>query len=483
MGFSLIAATALLSITLLMICSIAIDKLEPTLQNIQTAQKTMLQRRVDQLNTDIKLLNVTKNWWNVSWDYRKLITINASQVQGDHVNFPVLISLASDSDLANDSKCQNDGDDIVFVLYSDNTVLNHEIEEFDGSTGKLNSWVNVTNLDGTSDTLVWMYYGNPTCSSQQNKEGTWDSNYVLVLHLNETTGTHYDSTSYSNDGTPAGNPDQNAIGIIDGADDFDGTNEGVDIPSTSGDELSNFSSLTLEAWIEPDQFKSDGTIVGKPHNVQFTNPYVAYYLTLGENDNLRIQVANGSTRYFADSTSNSFQTDTWYYCVGTWDGSNLQCYINGSANGSSASFSNSINQNDEPVPIAEYTRGPPGGYDFNGIIDEIRISNIDRSENWIQTCFNTMNDSSTFFSIDSEETKQDGQVSRLEILNQGNTAIIIEELSIIIDGVIYTVTSQNNYILPSATEICFTDQEVVEGDRLKLVTGNGIITYYVHIGE
>ena len=48
MGFSLIAATALLSITLLMICSIAIDKLEPTLQNIQTAQKTMLQRRVDQ---------------------------------------------------------------------------------------------------------------------------------------------------------------------------------------------------------------------------------------------------------------------------------------------------------------------------------------------------------------------------------------------------------------------------------------------------
>ena len=49
-------------------------------------------------------------WWNFEWLYRKEITINHSKVDADLTNFPVLISIVSDNDLANGSKCQNDGD-------------------------------------------------------------------------------------------------------------------------------------------------------------------------------------------------------------------------------------------------------------------------------------------------------------------------------------------------------------------------------------
>ena len=70
-----------------------------------------------------------ENWWDTDWSYRKLVTINASKVAVTQTNFPVLVYRASDSELADHA--QDDGDDICFILFSDNTTqLNHEIESF-----------------------------------------------------------------------------------------------------------------------------------------------------------------------------------------------------------------------------------------------------------------------------------------------------------------------------------------------------------------
>ena len=41
---------------------------------------------------------------------------------------------------------------------------------------------------------------------------------------------------------------------------------------------------------------------------------------------------------------------------------------------------------------------------FDGKIDEVRISQTDRSSSWIETSYNTMNGPSSFFSIGPEET-------------------------------------------------------------------------------
>jgi len=62
------------------------------------------------------------DWWNKSWEYRKLIEINSSLVDSDLTSFPVLISISSDVDLA--SHAQKDSDDIVFILYNDQSQDN-----------------------------------------------------------------------------------------------------------------------------------------------------------------------------------------------------------------------------------------------------------------------------------------------------------------------------------------------------------------------
>ncbi|MCX6665082.1 MAG: DUF2341 domain-containing protein, partial [Euryarchaeota archaeon] len=187
-------------------------------------------------------------WWDCNWSYNKKITIDHTKVQSDQDYFPVLIYESSDPDLV--AHAQSDGDDILFVDAGQTVQLHHEIEKYNSVTGELSIWVEVAHLLSTSDTVIYMYYGNPDCSSQQNVEGTWNSNYAMVQHLNETSGTHGDSTSNNNDGTIVGGVTQGTSGrsVLDGSDQFSG---GIDQYISFGNQSSlTPSSVTLEAWVK-----------------------------------------------------------------------------------------------------------------------------------------------------------------------------------------------------------------------------------------
>jgi hypothetical protein len=131
-------------------------------------------------NTSAKV-RVQPSWYNPSWDYRKKITVNHTRVQANSTAFPVLISLTSDNDLA--SHAQSNGNDILFTSSDGVTKLSHEIEKYTSSTGELVAWVKVPSLSSLVDTDLYMYYGNPTCGSQQDATNVWDSNFKGVYHL------------------------------------------------------------------------------------------------------------------------------------------------------------------------------------------------------------------------------------------------------------------------------------------------------------
>ena len=173
------------------------------------------------------------DWFDTRWQYRKEITVDHTKVSSNLTNFPVLIDI-TDTDLQ--SKAQSDGDDILFTDDSD-TKLDHEIELYDSSTGYLAAWVKVPSLSSSSDTILYMYYGNPSATNQENPTGVWDSNYVMVQHLEETSGTLYDSTSSANDGTNTGAVFSSS-GKMDGAYDFNGNDHiSVDSSMLTGNEF------------------------------------------------------------------------------------------------------------------------------------------------------------------------------------------------------------------------------------------------------
>lgn len=136
-------------------------------------------------------------WMDTQWDYRKKVTTNSSMVPNNVEDFPFLLHISSDSDLANDSKCQNQGQDIVFATLND-VRLDHEIEYFNGDTGELIAWIE-SNLSSGTDTEVYMYYGNSNASHQHNPSATWNTNYTGVWHLSEETEFHEFDTSRAYD--------------------------------------------------------------------------------------------------------------------------------------------------------------------------------------------------------------------------------------------------------------------------------------------
>ncbi|MCX6667835.1 MAG: DUF2341 domain-containing protein [Euryarchaeota archaeon] len=245
MGVSLSATAAVIGVSILIIMQIFTTSIPLKVSQINDAYSEMKNRAVEQRQTDISITNITDvGWWDTDWDYRKMIIVDHAKIQADQVDFPVLIRRSSDADLADHA--QSDGDDIVFASDDNKVKFNYEIEEYNSVTGELTAWVKIPTISANKDTVLYMYYGNSGCSSQQNMLSTWDSNFRMVQHLNESAGTLYDSTSNGNDGTNNG-ATYNASSKIDGGYDFNGS---VNINCGNDGSLDITNSITLEAWVK-----------------------------------------------------------------------------------------------------------------------------------------------------------------------------------------------------------------------------------------
>jgi len=348
-------------------------------------------------------------WYDENWLYRKGITIDHTKIDADLTDFPVLISLDADTDLA--SKAQNDGDDILFADASDNR-LNHEIEYFDGSTGALIAWINVPSLSSSEDTTLYMYFGNSTANNQQDVEGTWNNNYVMVQHLEETSGTHFDSTSLGNDGTTVVVTDQDATGKLNGADEFDGTDDYVRVPNDASLQFGE-GSFTAEAWIYPHSvpdtggarvINNRGTGAGGQYTGwQFKIANAAGYWKFKD---AGIDDATGNYQKYEGTTT--YDYNQWYQVVMVYDTDNeLRFYVNGGLDGTLAVGNYGGITNNLPTVIGaslahQGVEGTNRQF-FDGIIDEVRVSDSTRSAGWISTSYKNQNNPGAFYSVGSLE--------------------------------------------------------------------------------
>ena len=190
-------------------------------------------------------------WSPSTWGFRKKLTIDYTKVSGgaDLSNFPVLVSL-SDIGLA---KAQANGNDILFTSGDGTTKLDHEIEKFTRSSGELVAWVRIPTLSYTANTIIYMYYGNSSVPSQQNKTGVWTNGYNLVQHMTGAAYTDLDDSSSNNQDITGemGDPAYNQASKIGNAVDMDGDGDWVYADESSTLEPPN--NMTLSVWVKFDQ--------------------------------------------------------------------------------------------------------------------------------------------------------------------------------------------------------------------------------------
>jgi hypothetical protein len=341
----------------------------------------------------------------VGWTHAKRLVLNTTAtgagIAGMVTGFPVLIRLSSSN--FDFSAAMSHGEDIRFTK-SDNTPLPYEIERWDGANGQAEMWVRVDTVYGNNGSQhIVLYWGASTVGSTGSPQGSatqslsnsaavfdTGSGFQGVWHLNQPTGSLEKDATYNHfDGTPSDTAPSVAPGIIGNAQEFNGVSNSLHMLGTSSSKL-NFPEnghYSLSAWVFADTLVDSTThvIAGKGHEQYFMKLYWGgqHWEFTEYHDKTGWQVSSYSPA----------QAKVWKYLVGVRQGTDQYLYLDGelvsSAYGTAAS-SIARNTTDDFL-IGKYQRSADytgeGFSWFDGAIDEVRISNVSRSADWIKLCY------------------------------------------------------------------------------------------------
>lgn len=339
-------------------------------------------------------------WWDDNWTYRRMLTFDNSSQTEDLTDFPVTVRLSSSR--INYGATLDNGEDIRFIDADGSSVLSHEIETWNEG-GESIVWVKVPQVDGSSNSdYIMMYYGNGSAPDGQDAQNVWDADFFLVWHCNnEPSGGEdvLDSTA-----SPCNGRSQNmesvdlVAGRIGYGLDLDGSNEWIDPegPLDLGFFHDPDTYETFEVWIKARDTSSDQTLFEEGGS---TNG-----LLVGLNaDDLRFATRDGGSQ----ATITTVYTDTagYHYVAAVFDNGTLRSYLDASVQEGPSGYPTIGSHSGEPGMGRSADSDAAGhsaaGYNFDGIIDELRLSSIARSGDWIAAQYRSM--SGTFITYGSEE--------------------------------------------------------------------------------
>lgn len=329
--------------------------------------------------------------WANNFLFRKRITIDKTKVSGAQVNFPFLYSVI-DADLAS---CMANGNDIIFTASDGITKLDHEIELFTVASGTLIAWVRIPSLSASVNTELYIYYEQPSASSQQNPTGVWDSNFLLVAHMNDlTTSTVKDSTTYNRTLTKrAANEPVEIDAKVGKGQDFDGSNDYIATANNPFTQAELAGGFTYESWTNFDVVTGAGYIMSLEEK--------AYLYRTGTLMQTYFSTAAGDK--YVNSSGVLSSAGVPYRVALTWNTTTITNYVNGVVRGTpTASGICLVDSATKPLAFgiaASNLASEP----LNGKQDEVRVSKIARSTGWLLTDTNTQSSPSTFFSVGGRE--------------------------------------------------------------------------------
>ena len=342
------------------------------------------------------VVRADESWYDSDYGYKKKLTIDHDQVGSTLTNFPVLVNITDDSDLFN-HVTNDSGFDLLFVNGAEDIQFAHEIEYWNWDTGNSEVdayiWVNVTSVAHDVNTDFYMYYGKSGAGNQENIVGTWDSNYMMVQHFTGASATDLDDST-SNDCdviSDTGSPSYNSEGLVGKAVDIApsdyitiGDNDALSFGDASDD-----GSFTIGIWLKPEGL-TDFCALCKGSS---TNREYVLYFDFGNSNTIRCYdsvLTNNIGRWSYDFPP----VDTWTYVVVTYTGneatSGFSWYMDSSYDAGSATDSGSYVAMHNQVEDFTIGRWFSETGTTDGLIDDLRMSNIVRSSDWISASYNNV---------------------------------------------------------------------------------------------
>jgi autotransporter-associated beta strand protein len=317
-----------------------------------------------------------------AWSQRMPLRFTGYNRTETLTNFPALVTL--DEGLAGFSYSQflsGANGDLRFTDGSMTRELPYEIESWDPS-GQSRVWVQIPAL--TNNATIWMLWRRAglTAPSYTANGATWSESYVNVAHLSESNGTVGNSALVGSPVTVSGAPVQAVPGMIGTGVQFDGLDDLISF-GTIGRP---FDNLTFSAWLktsnshERDAQSTSGTAGTAGQKYAFDveaggSSSTSAGLSVGTNG---LSVYEHASTYMpALAVYSNMIGSGWNFVTVTYLNRQPRIYCNGSL------ASTGLTSPRTPV-YAPYRIGgqPSYGY-FTGLMDEVRVSSVPRSANWI----------------------------------------------------------------------------------------------------
>ncbi len=308
-----------------------------------------------------------------AWTYRTHVRLQNAAGSENLADFPVLVKLsAANFDFA---KASATGSDIRFTDRF-GTPLSYEIERWDSGAQQAAVWVKVPQVDKTSAVnYVNLYHGNAAAADAQSPADVWSNGYKGVWHLGSSTA---DSTG-RHDGTITGTGVSTVDGVIGEANYFAGDGSRIlarSLDLGAASSLDAGDNITLSYWMNASS-SQPGT---------YTRT-IAKNVTPGwetqrdsANPNQRFRIDTSAQTNQVKNAGNGVFNDAWH-CMGvTLAAGTMKAYVDaGSAITSGynhgTGFANTSN--------LSIGANPGGGAPYRGLLDEVRFSDVARSEAWM----------------------------------------------------------------------------------------------------
>ena len=410
-------------------------------------------------------------------DYAKEFNVKFAGYQGSTTltNFPALIRLSQARNNFDYSKCElANGADTRF-FDAEGNLLPSEVDTWN-SDGESLVWVSVPELN--RDTVITVRYGN-AAAPEVTASDVWTNGYVAVWHMNaaEGTFTQRDSTTTGKNLNGANNSDYRT-GMLCGVEGAVGKaaelgrggvlTGGFSVSDTEG-VLDGFSALTLEAWTYQSAYPTDNhryllTKKGSSNN--------AYYIEQAKNAGklaayVRRTLTGGSTGepgVWQDATYPGAALNEWTHQVFRWNGDTDRS--DGFLNGINViTYSTGTNKKGTMVQVGgslyvgnlnlSNTRV------FPGKMDEVRISSVARSDDWVVATHDTIaSDDFAVFEVQNDWKKY------------------AHKFSVAFPGVAEGATLENFPVLVKVSEagipgFSYADCAKAGGSDLRFTDGNG----------
>ena len=352
------------------------------------------------------------------YTYQRQLTINHTKVSTGtltYTNFPVLFQ-ATDVTLSTSVSgghlSSANGYDLIFSTNSDcSFALNWDTETVN-TTGSQqdNIWVNIPSISSTTDTILYLCYGNAAITSYLGlSTATWDNNYIGVLHLSRTVSGNIllnDSTSPTNNffGSIVGST-SSLNGKIGAAASFVATSSNTIVIGDNASAMGQVVTVpgTISLWYYLNSAPTNNSNGAFSIFSDASGAHFSRQIGLQPTDlvvNLT-QTDCTTNQFFIYSGTNPLILNTWHYVTFSTSGTLSSPSVYVSIDGNSQSFAPALASCSATGSFPDIGLNM-GQQPFDGFMDEFRMSNIARSPDWTLTEYNSQNSPTTFMTMGPE---------------------------------------------------------------------------------